>query len=38
MFIQFYGYGTGYLKVYWQVQLLSKDPKKTFPELFFDES
>lgn len=38
MFIQFYGYGTGYIKVFWQVQILSKNPKKTFPELFFDES
>jgi len=38
MFIQFYGYGTGYLKVYWKVQVLSKNPEKTFPELFFEES
>ena len=38
MFIQFFGYGTGYLKVFWQVQILSKNPEKTFPELFFDES
>ncbi len=38
MFIQFYGYGTGYLKVFWNVQVLSKDPEKTFPELFFDEA
>lgn len=38
MFIQFFGYGLGYLKVYWNVQVLSKNPEKTFPELFFDES
>ncbi|HLS11672.1 MAG TPA: glycosyltransferase [Flavobacteriaceae bacterium] len=38
MFIQFFGYGMGYLKVYWNVQVLSKNPEKTFPELFFDES
>lgn len=38
MFIQFYGYGTGYLKVFWKVQVLSKNPEETFPELFFDES
>ena len=38
MFIQFFGYGVGYLKVYWNVQVLSKNPEKTFPELFFDEN
>lgn len=38
MFIQFYGYGTGYFKVYWQVQILGKNPEETFPELFFDAS
>lgn len=38
MFIQFFGYGKGYLKVYWNVQVLSKNPEKTFPELFFDKS
>ena len=33
--IQFYGYGIGFLKSYILVQLLKKDPQKTFPELFF---
>lgn len=38
IFIQFYGYGMGYLKVFWKVQVLSKDPEKTFPELFFKKT
>ncbi|MGG7034267.1 MAG: glycosyltransferase [Flavobacterium sp.] len=33
--IQFYGYGFGFLKSFILVQLLKKDPKKVFPELFF---
>lgn len=33
--IQFYGYGTGYLKSLVLVQILKMDPKKVFPELFF---
>jgi glycosyltransferase involved in cell wall biosynthesis len=33
--IQFYGYGYGFLKSFFAVQLLSKDPKIEFPELFF---
>lgn len=33
--IQFYGYGFGFLKSFVFVQLLGKDPKKVFPELFF---
>lgn len=33
--LQFYGYGIGFLKSYILVQLLKKDPQKTFPELFF---
>jgi glycosyltransferase involved in cell wall biosynthesis len=37
-FIQFYGYGTGFLKSYVYVQLLNKDPKEIFPELFFKSS
>lgn len=32
---QFYGYGTGFLKSFVQVQMLKKDPKQVFPELFF---
>lgn len=37
MFIQFFGYGIGYAKVFWNVQVLKKDPEERFPELFFDE-
>ncbi len=33
--VQFYGYGFGFLKSFILVQLLRKDPKKVFPELFF---
>lgn len=33
--IQFYGYGTGYLKSLILVQILKMNPKKVFPELFF---
>ncbi|RZJ65509.1 MAG: glycosyltransferase [Flavobacterium sp.] len=33
--IQFYGYGTGFLKSFVQVRLLKKQPEKVFPELFF---
>jgi len=32
---QFYGYGLGFLKSYILVQILKKDPKRVFPELFF---
>lgn len=32
---QFYGYGTGFLKSFVLVQILKKDPKQVFPELFF---
>lgn len=34
-FIQFYGYGSGYLKSFFIVHVLKEDPKKAFPELFF---
>lgn len=34
-FIQFYGYGIGFLKSFILVQILKKNPQKTFPELFF---
>ena len=34
-FIQFYGYGIGFLKSFLQIQLLNKNPKEIFPELFF---
>lgn len=33
--IQFYGYGTGYLESFIKVHLLSTEPEKAFPELFF---
>jgi len=33
--IQFYGYGIGFLKSFVLIQLLKKDPKVVFPELFF---
>lgn len=33
--IQFYGYGTGFLKSYILVQILKKEPQEVFPELFF---
>lgn len=33
--IQFYGYGTGFLKSLILIQILKKEPKKVFPELFF---
>ncbi|GGB68372.1 glycosyl transferase family 2 [Flavobacterium suaedae] len=35
VFIQFYGYGVGYLKSFINVHLLSKKPEVAFPELFF---
>lgn len=35
VFIQFYGYGVGYLKSFIKIHLLSKKPEAAFPELFF---
>lgn len=35
VFIQFYGYGTGYLTSFWKVAVCGQDPEKTFPYLFF---
>ncbi len=35
VFIQFYGYGTGYMESFIKVHLLSKQPEKAFPKLFF---
>lgn len=32
---QFYGYGTGFLKSFWNIKLLKKKPQEVFPELFF---
>jgi hypothetical protein len=35
VFIQFYGYGTGYIKSFIKVHLLKQLPQHAFPELFF---
>jgi len=35
VFIQFYGYGTGYLKSFIKVHLMREKPQAAFPELFF---
>jgi len=32
---QFLGYGTGFLKSFWWVQVRGKDPERAFPRLFF---
>jgi hypothetical protein len=33
--IQFYGYGTGFLKSYYKIFILRQKPEIAFPELFF---
>jgi len=33
--LQFYGYGTGFLKSFVAIRLFGKQPETTFPELFF---
>lgn len=33
--IQFYGYGTGFLKSFYAIQVLKKAPQEAFPKLFF---
>ncbi len=33
--IQFYGYGTGFLKSYVAIHIRKRNPEKAFPELFF---
>jgi len=35
VFIQFYGYGTGYIKSFVKVHLMKQLPQRAFPELFF---
>jgi hypothetical protein len=35
MFIQFFGYGYGFLKATIFIHWLEKDPQKQFPRLFF---
>lgn len=36
--IQFYGYGFGFLQSFILIQLMNKNPKEVFPELFFKKS
>ncbi len=33
--VQFYGYGTGFLKSFIKINILKQKPKEAFPELFF---
>ncbi|UNY98226.1 glycosyltransferase [Zhouia spongiae] len=33
--VQFYGYGTGFIKSTFYIEVLKEDPKKVFPKLFF---
>lgn len=35
VFIQFFGYGLGFLKSFWKVIVLKKNPEEAFPFLFF---
>lgn len=35
--IQFYGYGTGFLHSFWEIQIRNKNPRKVFPNLFFSK-
>lgn len=37
VFVQFYGYGTGYLHSFTKVHLLREQPQTAFPELFFKQ-
>ena len=34
-FIQFFGYGTGFLRSIWKLNFLKLEPQKAFPKLFF---
>lgn len=36
MFIQFFGYGLAFIKSTFFIRLLNENPKKCFPQLFFD--
>lgn len=38
IFIQFIGYGSGFLKSTYLIGVLKKEPKSTFPKLFFDHA
>ncbi len=33
--IQFYAYGLGFFRAFWQIRILRKDPREIFPNLFF---
>lgn len=33
--IQFYGYGTGFLKAFYKINILNQEPEKALPEMFF---
>jgi len=35
VFIQFFGYGLGFLKSNFYINILKRDPEKQFPQLFF---
>ena len=35
VWIQFYGYGTGFIKSFFKVIVLKQKPQEAFPELFF---
>jgi len=36
LFIQFFGYGLAFIKSFFFIHLLNENPKKCFPQLFFD--
>ena len=33
--IQFYGYGTGFLKAFYKINILNQEPEQALPEMFF---
>ncbi|MFO8146073.1 MAG: glycosyltransferase [Bacteroidota bacterium] len=37
-FIQFYGYGAGFLKAIWKIKFLKLKPQIAFPKLFFNDA
>lgn len=37
-FIQFLGYGMGFLKSIWKIKILKQKPQDAFPNLFFDDA
>lgn len=37
-FIQFYGYGSGFLKATWKIKFLKLKPQIAFPKLFFNDA